>query len=36
MIAQTWAETFISWMNGGQSENGGPSFTGNQQGVSWS
>jgi endoglucanase len=34
--AQTWAKTYISWMNGNQSANGGPSFSGNQQGVSWS
>ena len=31
-----YIQTFISYVNGGQGANGGPTFSGNQQGISWS
>jgi len=33
---QEWANTFIAYVNGNLGSQGGPIFSGNQQGVSWS
>jgi endoglucanase len=33
---QDWANTFIPYLNGKYASEGGPAFSGNQQGVSWS
>ena len=33
---QDWANTFIPYLNGKSASEGGPVFTGNEQGVSWS
>ena len=33
---QDWANTFIPYLNGKSATEGGPAFSGNQQGVSWS
>jgi endoglucanase len=33
---QAWADTFIDYVNGKDGGSGGPVFTGDQQGVSWS
>ena len=33
---QDWANTFIAYINGNLDSQGGPTFSGNQQGISWS
>jgi hypothetical protein len=33
--AQSWATAFISYLNGGQGANGGPTFGPNEQGMGW-